>query len=187
MYAILQAIFTVLTLALTVPLFKSYRLHIIFECFKVAASVWNGGIFFFDVMPRKKDAKKKRKFSGTLAKESVEPVSLNSTGLPIEGASVTDPPISPGGISPKSGTSDDEQMCSLCRKPSSIDLVDLDAYARHDGQTHVRKGRKIEAVLETREGGLDLASSLKQNGSGIKEVDAPQEPAVELLGAACAS
>ena len=94
MYAILQGIFTVLTMALTVPLFKHYRLHIMFECLKVAASVWNGGIFFFDVMPKKMDAKKKRKFSPT---KEPEPVSLDSTGLPIEGASVLDSPLSSGG------------------------------------------------------------------------------------------
>ena len=161
MYAILQGIFTVLTMALTVPLFKHYRLHILFECLKVAASVWNGGIFFFDVMPRKMDAKKKRKFTPT--KEG-EVVSLNTTGLPIEGASVLDPPLSPGGVSSgmdgDAKTADDgvssetdgeakaaeeKRLCSSCKKPSSVDLNDVDAYEKFDGQLHVRKGRKLDS------------------------------------------
>ncbi|KAI5067401.1 hypothetical protein GOP47_0017929 [Adiantum capillus-veneris] len=52
MYAILQAAFTVATLAFTVPMFRSYRLHIGFEVFKLAATVWNGGRYVFEVMPR---------------------------------------------------------------------------------------------------------------------------------------
>ena len=147
MYAILQGIFTVLTMALTVPLFKHYRLHIMFECLKVAASVWNGGIFFFDVMPKKLDAKKKRKFHSKSAEAG--PVSLDTTGLPIEGASVLDPPISPGGGSPvMNGDSkiaaEEQKLCSSCRKSSSIDLNDVDAYEKFDGQLHIRKGRKLD-------------------------------------------
>lgn len=146
MYAILQGIFTVLTMALTVPLFKHYRLHILFECLKVAASVWNGGIFFFDVMPRKMDAKKKRKFTPT---KEAEGVSLNSTGLPIEGATVLDPPLSPGGGSSEmngdSKTAEEKRLCSSCKKPSSVDLNDVDAYEKFDGQLHIRKGRKLDS------------------------------------------
>nr|XP_024399926.1 uncharacterized membrane protein C776.05-like isoform X2 [Physcomitrium patens] len=89
MYCILQGIFTILTMGLTVPLFKSYRLHTVFQCLKVAASVWNGGIFFLDVMPRKIDAKKNKK-----SKAPNFPVSMNSTGLPLEGASGCDPHLS---------------------------------------------------------------------------------------------
>jgi hypothetical protein len=138
MYAILQGIFTILTMALTVPLFKHYRLHIAFECLKVAASVWNGGIFFFDVMPKKMDAKKKRKFSPTKG-----PVSLDTTGLPFEGASVLDPPLSPGGLS---SPNEEAALCSLCRKSSSAaDLSDADAYADQvDEQVHARKGRTMD-------------------------------------------
>lgn len=154
MYAILQGIFTILTMALTVPLFKHYRLHIMFEFLKVAASVWNGGIFFFDVMPKKMDAKKKRKFTPTK-----EPVSFNTTGLPIEGASVLDSPLSPGGGSSerngdsKMETTEPDNLCSLCRKSSSsVDLSDVDAYEQFDEQPHVRKGRKIDSDLSNTDG-----------------------------------
>lgn len=149
MYAILQAIFTVFTMALTIPLFKHYKVHITFECLKVAASVWNGGIFFFDVLPRKMDAKKKRKFVPTVEAAAVS-VSLNTTGLPIEGASVLDPPLSPGRDTLKLEelkTADSEYLCSLCKKPSSIDLNDVDAYESFDGQVHVRNGRDRKSVV----------------------------------------
>lgn len=159
MYAILQGVFTVLTMALTVPLFKHYRLHIMFECLKVAASVWNGGIFFFDVMPKKMDAKKKRKFTPT---KEAEAVSLNTTGLPIEGASVFDPPLSSDGdSSPMNGDSKaagEEKLCSSCKKPSSVDLNDVDAYEKFDGQLHVRKGRKLD-LDQTFTGGIASATS----------------------------
>ena len=68
MYCIIQAVFTIATLAFTVPLFKFYRLHLGFEIFKISATVWNGGRFVFEVMPRQavkkaemmtKDCKKK--------------------------------------------------------------------------------------------------------------------------------
>jgi hypothetical protein len=52
MYCIIQAVFTIATLAFTVPLFKCYRLHLGFEIFKISATVWNGGRFVFEVMPR---------------------------------------------------------------------------------------------------------------------------------------
>jgi hypothetical protein len=81
MYAVLQALFTVATMSLAVPIFKSYRLHITFECFKVAASVWNGGNFFFDVMPRKMDAKKKRKFAPSENVNGVELPQASSTSI----------------------------------------------------------------------------------------------------------
>lgn len=60
MYAVIQAIFTVATMALTVLLFKSYRLHTIFELFKLLATVWNGGNYIFEVMPRQVVAKTKK-------------------------------------------------------------------------------------------------------------------------------
>lgn len=157
MYAILQGIFTVLTMALTVPLFKHYRLHIMFECLKVAASVWNGGIFFFDVMPRKMDAKKKRKFTP----KEAETVSLDTTGLPIEGASVLDPPLSADiGSSEMNGdseTAEEKRLCSSCKKPSSDDLNDVDSYEKFDGQLHVRKGRKLDSD-QTITGGIAAAT-----------------------------
>lgn len=183
MYAILQAIFTVLTMALTVPLFKHYRLHILFECFKVSASVWNGGIFFFDVMPKKRDAKKRRKF--TQDKEAaVDPVSLNTTGLPTEGASVVDPPLSPGNSSPKlnreSPKSGDEFYCSLCKRPSSINLDDADTYGKLDDQLHAENGMKFESDLSDK-GGVDSDHLGQSDSISITEFNAPQEPTLPLL------
>eukprot|EP00246_Nothoceros_aenigmaticus_P004323 TRINITY_DN15828_c0_g1_i1.p1 TRINITY_DN15828_c0_g1~~TRINITY_DN15828_c0_g1_i1.p1 ORF type:complete len:355 (-),score=31.99 TRINITY_DN15828_c0_g1_i1:398-1462(-) len=65
MYALLQALFTVATLALTVLIFQSYRFHVIFECLKVAAAIWNGGSFFFDVMPKQAGARKRKVIEST--------------------------------------------------------------------------------------------------------------------------
>ncbi|KAL8119971.1 hypothetical protein AgCh_017195 [Apium graveolens] len=61
MYILLQAVFTVATMALTVPIFLSYELHCIFQILKVSASVWNGGNFLLEVMPRQAVLKEKKK------------------------------------------------------------------------------------------------------------------------------
>ncbi|XP_062010707.1 glycerophosphocholine acyltransferase 1 [Rosa rugosa] len=61
MYIVLQAIFTVATMALTVPIFLSYELHVGFQILKVSASVWNGGSFLLEVMPRQVILKEKKK------------------------------------------------------------------------------------------------------------------------------
>ncbi|GJP53749.1 hypothetical protein CLOM_g12893 [Closterium sp. NIES-68] len=61
MYALIQGVFTVATVALTVPMFCSYRFHALFQIFKIAASIWNGGNFIFDVMPRQVHAKRMKK------------------------------------------------------------------------------------------------------------------------------
>ncbi|PRQ46919.1 hypothetical protein RchiOBHm_Chr2g0094171 [Rosa chinensis] len=61
MYIVLQAIFTVATMALTVPIFLSYELHVVFLILKVSASVWNGGSFLLEVMPRQVILKEKKK------------------------------------------------------------------------------------------------------------------------------
>ncbi|KAJ4823433.1 glycerophosphocholine acyltransferase [Turnera subulata] len=61
MYIVLQAIFTVATMALTVPIFLSYRVSVVFQILKVSASVWNGGSFLLDVMPRQVIMKEKKK------------------------------------------------------------------------------------------------------------------------------
>ncbi|KAL0917903.1 hypothetical protein M5K25_013009 [Dendrobium thyrsiflorum] len=61
MYIMLQAIFTVATMALTVPIFLSYRMHVIFQVLKVTATIWNGGNFLVDVMPRQVILKEKKK------------------------------------------------------------------------------------------------------------------------------
>lgn len=61
MYILLQALFTVATMALTVPIFLSYEMHIVFQVLKVSASVWNGGSFLLEVMPRQVVLKEKKK------------------------------------------------------------------------------------------------------------------------------
>ncbi|XXG42456.1 hypothetical protein AAC387_Pa01g2734 [Persea americana] len=61
MYILFQAVFTVATMALTVPIFLSYEMHITFQILKVSASVWNGGSFLLEVMPRQVVQKEKRK------------------------------------------------------------------------------------------------------------------------------
>ncbi|XP_026387102.1 uncharacterized protein LOC113282329 isoform X2 [Papaver somniferum] len=61
MYTLFQAAFTVATMALTVPIFLSYELHVIFQIFKVSAFIWNGGSFLLEVMPRQVIMKEKKK------------------------------------------------------------------------------------------------------------------------------
>lgn len=61
MYIFLQAIFTVATMALTVPIFLSYELHVVFQILKVSASIWNGGSFLLEVMPKQAILKEKKK------------------------------------------------------------------------------------------------------------------------------
>lgn len=61
MYIVFQGLFTVATMALTVPIFLSYKLHVIFQILKVSATVWNGGSFLLEVMPRQVILKEKKK------------------------------------------------------------------------------------------------------------------------------
>ena len=61
MYILLQALFTVATMALTVPIFLSYEMHVIFQILKVSAAIWNGANFLLDVMPRQVVLKEKKK------------------------------------------------------------------------------------------------------------------------------
>ncbi|KAK8543184.1 hypothetical protein V6N13_136284 [Hibiscus sabdariffa] len=72
MYILLQAIFTVATMALTVPIFLSYEFHAIFQILKVSASVWNGGSFLLEVMPRQVIVKEKKR-----SEKQVPPASQN--------------------------------------------------------------------------------------------------------------
>ncbi|AQL00894.1 integral membrane protein [Zea mays] len=50
MYILLPtpALFIVATMALTVPIFLSYRMHVVFLILKVCASTWNGGSFILE-------------------------------------------------------------------------------------------------------------------------------------------
>ncbi|EOY30341.1 PREDICTED: uncharacterized membrane protein C776.05 [Theobroma cacao] len=73
MYILLQAIFTVATMALTVPIFLSYKFHVIFQILKVSASVWNGGSFLLEVMPRQVIVKEKKKMQPVLKSQQDQP------------------------------------------------------------------------------------------------------------------
>ncbi|KAE8678744.1 threonine synthase [Hibiscus syriacus] len=72
MYILLQAIFTVATMALIVPIFLSYEFHAIFQILEVSASVWNGGSFLLEVMPRQVIVKEEKK-----SEKQVPPASQN--------------------------------------------------------------------------------------------------------------
>ncbi|CAL4949039.1 unnamed protein product [Urochloa decumbens] len=61
MYILLQALFTVATMALTVPIFLSYWMHVVFQILKVCAATWNGGSFILEVMPRQVVQKQQKK------------------------------------------------------------------------------------------------------------------------------
>jgi len=52
MYIVFQGIFTIVTMAMTVLIFFSYKLHAFFQIIKLSVSVWNGGNFLLEVMPR---------------------------------------------------------------------------------------------------------------------------------------
>ncbi|XVF35090.1 hypothetical protein REPUB_Repub18cG0114700 [Reevesia pubescens] len=79
MYILLQAIFTVATMALTVPIFLSYKLHVIFQILKVSASIWNGGSFLLEVMPRQVIVKEKKK-----SKNQMQPVIQSEQDQPSD-------------------------------------------------------------------------------------------------------
>ncbi|KAK9101460.1 hypothetical protein Scep_024890 [Stephania cephalantha] len=83
MYIVLQAAFTVATMALTVPIFLSYELHVIFQVLKVSATIWNGGSFLLEVMPRQVILKEKKK----LETQSLPTTPNNHTASPDENAS----------------------------------------------------------------------------------------------------
>eukprot|EP00250_Pteridium_aquilinum_P031540 c43800_g1_i1 orf=96-1514(+) len=121
MYAIIQAVFTVATLALTVPMFKSYRLHIGFEVFKLAATVWNGGNFVFEVIPRQAAKKLKseeeihaedRRPSTVYASSKHGSESSNLDGITENAACLAQP------ISGKCGADREQEVCALCRRQS---------------------------------------------------------------------
>ncbi|XP_027175638.1 uncharacterized membrane protein C776.05 [Coffea eugenioides] len=85
MYIVLQGIFTVATMALTVPIFLSYKLSVFFQILKLSATVWNGGNFLLEVMPRQYVLKEKKKSEGkreqTIEDQSIAPEnSMSSYG-----------------------------------------------------------------------------------------------------------
>ncbi|XP_062091100.1 glycerophosphocholine acyltransferase 1 [Humulus lupulus] len=73
MYILLQGLFTIATMALTVPIFLSYELHLIFQILKVSATAWYGGSFLLDVMPRQVILKEKKKSEMQPAQTQQEP------------------------------------------------------------------------------------------------------------------
>ncbi|KAJ4749815.1 membrane protein [Rhynchospora pubera] len=81
MYIILQGLFTVATTALTVPIFLSYRLHIVFQILKVSATIWNGGSFILDVMPKQVVQMEKKKLEmKPIEQEPVPQSDINESG-----------------------------------------------------------------------------------------------------------
>jgi len=80
MYIFLQGIFTIATMALAIPIFLSYELHVIFQILKVSASVWNGGNFLLEVMPRQAMLKEKIKSEINLAQDQMDQSARSSDG-----------------------------------------------------------------------------------------------------------
>ncbi|KAH7294495.1 hypothetical protein KP509_27G003300 [Ceratopteris richardii] len=114
MYAIIQAIFTVATLAFTVPLFQSYWLHTWFEIFKLSATVWNGGNYIFEVMPRQAVAKKMKKTTNRSASDEYG----RSNGGP------SDVKETKTSFSEKANALQKEPICTHCRKASVEDVTE---------------------------------------------------------------
>ena len=77
----LQALFTVATMALTVPIFLSYRLHVVFQIVKVSATVWNGGSFLLEVMPKQVILKEKKKTEGPTPRDQSSAILVNSVKI----------------------------------------------------------------------------------------------------------
>lgn len=139
MYAIIQAVFTVATLALTVPMFKSYRLHIGFEIFKLSATVWNGGNFVFEVMPHqaaKIEAKRGIKDgAGVKAGMVLSPPNLTSNAQDMD--------TSAEGVASYANTvsgnfrTEKQAVCAICKRPSPQSMARSIDEGRND-----RVGRK---------------------------------------------
>jgi hypothetical protein len=80
MYILFQGLFTVATMALTVPIFLSYWLHIVFQILKVAATIWNGGTFILDVMPKQAVKMEKKKLDmKPIQQEPVPQIDINES------------------------------------------------------------------------------------------------------------
>lgn len=92
MYIVFQALFTVATMALTVPIFLSYELDVIFQILKVSAAVWNGGSFVLDVMPRQVIQKEKKKIA------QMQPLEFNESS-PLKSPVEHGHPVTPNSVS----------------------------------------------------------------------------------------
>ncbi|KAI3963306.1 hypothetical protein MKW98_022728 [Papaver atlanticum] len=84
MYILFQDAFIVATMALTVPIFPSYELHVIFQILKVSALIWNGGSFLLEVMPRQVIMKEKKKFEMLPLPVQPDQPATVSTKIPTE-------------------------------------------------------------------------------------------------------
>ncbi|KAF5179254.1 membrane protein [Thalictrum thalictroides] len=108
MYILFQAAFTVATMALTVPIFLSYEMHVFFQILKVSASIWNGGSFLLEVMPRQVILKEKKK----LEMEPI-PMHLNQNAVGEDNSSekhnLEDSPTEANNLTE---TYDSDQLCS---------------------------------------------------------------------------
>jgi hypothetical protein len=108
MYCIIQAVFTIATLAFTVLLYKCYRLHLGFEIFKISATVWNGGRFVFEVMPRQ--AMKKN--AAAMAADNGKQANPGTVSSPADGCTL-------GSIKRNSGGDDSASLSNAANLESS--------------------------------------------------------------------
>ncbi|KAI3896746.1 hypothetical protein MKW98_009599 [Papaver atlanticum] len=84
MYIMFQAAFTVATMALTVSIFLSYELHVIFQILKVSVFIWNGGSSLLEVMPRQVIMKEKKKLEMLPLPFQPDQPATVSTEIPTE-------------------------------------------------------------------------------------------------------
>lgn len=144
MYAIIQAAFTVATLALTVPMFKSYRLHIGFEVFKLAATVWNGGNFIFEVMPRQ--AAKKLKNGGEI--HSIEDIPSMVYASQKHATEIIDANAESMVCFAKDECGYEEQaVCALCRRTSHENLAKLSLLYSENCDGEVQASQLLRSLL----------------------------------------
>ncbi|CAK9879665.1 unnamed protein product [Sphagnum jensenii] len=188
MYVVLQAIFTVLTMALTVPMFKSYHLHIFFECFKVSAAVWNGGNFFFDVMPRKLDAKKKRKFAPTPAGNGSNQALANGNS---NGATAENPIDLSSHIkfeqSPEGLELEEPRWCTNCMRTNSPNLSDKNGAQKAMGEQENEVKKDSTVQEEPAKNLVNVPWLRRKAGACSGEMESPQATIEHFDHLVCAS
>ncbi|BFI25872.1 hypothetical protein MPTK2_1g25170 [Marchantia polymorpha subsp. ruderalis] len=179
MYAVLQAVFTVATMALTVPMFKSYRLHILFEIFKLTAAVWNGGNYLFEVMPKHIETKKKRKSTKTVVDSPMvgEDVKSDSATDKIEDGENVDAKrrhLSPLTKSTSFGdvqlTSEDIPICAICKRSSSMDTSQLGAIVNGlEDATSPKFGLSGEGPNLRKRAGFGHSGPMENGGEHVEQ------------------
>eukprot|EP00897_Mesotaenium_endlicherianum_P005300 jgi/Mesen1/4799/ME000243S03976 len=168
---------SVATMALAVPMFRHYRIHAFFQFFKIAASIWQGGNFFFDVMPRQVHAKaeKKKAQKDSVKKELQAGPDMPSAGIsamaPAPTSADTSAPADPS--SPELNSSvavagstngamhaspSDGMLCAACRRVSLNELAE---------EASALTGAIAAAGLRA----TDSSSDLKGNGASSAESD----------------